>query len=1142
VLSDPPVSARYLTRESLSAAEAQTYRRSLELRQQAVRLELQSRKIAVTGSVTTLMNAIFVVAPPDRVDELKALPGVAGVIRMRLGKRVLNTATQLVNAPAAWALPAIGGQSNGGKGIKIGIIDTGIDQTHPAFIDPSLPAAGGAFPICTKDDGTVVSGQPSACPFTTNKVIVARSYVRQLAGFQTLSGTDTITGPPDPAYSQPDDYSARDRDGHGTAVASAAAGYATSGGTVPITGVAPKAYLGSYKVYGSPGVNDYTPEDVFIQAINDAVADGMDIVSFSSGFQAIGGATDVGATCGAAANVPCDALAWTFEQAARHGVTITVAAGNGGTNYLASNYYPVFSSIESPAIAPSVITTGATLNSHAFGPSVSVAGPGAPSSLQNIVSIPSDSYDYSLGAITAPLVDAAKVGDGYACSAFPAGSFTGSYALIQRSLQGANACAFADKASYASAAGAIGVILYLAPDRPSFANPFVETVQDYYGRLVGLSNADGVALKNYVNAHPGAMVTIDPAGALRLPDAAANLLASYSSFGPSLGAFPSCSGCANPAVKPDLVATGGGDYALLPDPNDYYLYGFSGMYLAAQNYDPMGSLYSANRFVAANGTSFAAPLTAGAAALVKQAHPDYTGAEIKSALVNWSNASAVTASDWGDVLDVRWMGAGLLDAAAAAKATIVASPPTVSFGAVKAGTALPAAQTVTITNKGSSAVTLAVAVASQSTGATVAVDKPSLSLGAAGSSTASATFNVSVTGSAPPAGVYAGQINLTAANVAMHVPYLFLVGNNTLTTTGNLVPMSPAVFDWPVGQDVGGIFVQLMDASGLPVSGAPVTFSVSNNALTMRSFGNGEPPCSPASSTAQVVCNTDSYGLAYLDVVMGTTTGSADVIISSSNALSNYVTFNIRQAPAIGAGGVVMNGSFTAPVAPGSYVSIYGTSLTDYTDSATTATLPLSLDNVTVTVDVPSAGISVPARIVHLTQLSGYDQIDIQMPWELQGQTSAQMKVTLNEYEYGNLVTVPVANYAPAFFHAAVDALDYPGYKVINSANAVARGGVAQLFVHGLGPVNNQPASGSYVADASATTTTTPIVKIGGQQAQVIFSGLAPGFPGEYQVNVIVPSGIGTGNQPVSIQIGGVTSAASYGIGSSATPVVIPVK
>jgi uncharacterized protein (TIGR03437 family) len=176
-----------------------------------------------------------------------------------------------------------------------------------------------------------------------------------------------------------------------------------------------------------------------------------------------------------------------------------------------------------------------------------------------------------------------------------------------------------------------------------------------------------------------------------------------------------------------------------------------------------------------------------------------------------------------------------------------------------------------------------------------------------------------------------------------------------------------------------------------------------------------------------------------------------------------------------------------------------------------------------------------------VTQLNGYDQIDIQLPWELQGQTSAQMKVTLNEYEPGNVVTVPVANYAPAFFHATVDALDL-NYNVIGAANPAVRGNYVQLFAHGLGPVNNQPASGSYVTDASATTTTAVTVKIGGQNAPVIFAGLAPGFPGEYQINAQVPSGIGTGNQPISITVGGVTSAASYGTGASATPVVIPVK
>jgi len=379
----------------------------------------------------------------------------------------------------------------------------------------------------------------------------------------------------------------------------------------------------------------------------------------------------------------------------------------------------------------------------------------------------------------------------------------------------------------------------------------------------------------------------------------------------------------------------------------------------------------------------------------------------------------------------------------------------------------------------------------------------------------------------------------------MHIPYLFLVGSNTLTSTGNMIPQYPGEFDWFAGEDWattnGPLFVQLVDANGVPVSNSPVTFSVSNNALTLQSAGYGAPPCTPASSTAQVVCNTDSYGMAWFDAVLGPTTGSVDVIVSASNALSNYVQFDIRQPPTIGAGGVVMNGSFTSPVAPGSYVSIFGTGLTDYTDTVTTATLPLTLDNVTVSADVPSAMISVPARLVHVTQLNGYDQIDIQLPWELQGQTSAQMKVTLNEYEPGNVVTVPVANYAPAFFHATVDALDL-NYNVIGAANPAARGNYVQLFAHGLGPVNNQPASGSYVTDASATTTTAVTVKIGGQNAPVIFAGLAPGFPGEYQINAQVPSGIGTGNQPISITVGGVTSAASYGTGASATPVVIPVK
>ena len=75
-------------------------------------------------------------------------------------------------------------------------------------------------------------------------MIVARSYVSAIA-----KGSNRA------ANSVPDDYSARDRDGHGSAVAAIAAGVQNSGGTVAFSGMAPKAYLGSYKIYGSNGVS-----------------------------------------------------------------------------------------------------------------------------------------------------------------------------------------------------------------------------------------------------------------------------------------------------------------------------------------------------------------------------------------------------------------------------------------------------------------------------------------------------------------------------------------------------------------------------------------------------------------------------------------------------------------------------------------------------------------------------------------------------------------------------------------------------------------------------------------------------------------------------------------------------------------------
>src|ERR1035437_2765376 len=222
ILQDEPVASRYTTRAQLHTAEADGYRRQLALRQSSVRQELERRGVPIISSVSEVLNAVFVSAPAERIDELAAIPGVLGVRPMRQIHLALNKATQLMNAPTAGNL--VGGQSKAGAGIKIGILDTGIDQNHPAMQDSSLAFPPG-FPKC--------SGSADACSYTNTKVIVARSYVSQI-----VIGNEA--DPKNPAAdSKPDDYSPRDRVGHGTAVASAAAGN-TNTGSVTFSGMAPK--------------------------------------------------------------------------------------------------------------------------------------------------------------------------------------------------------------------------------------------------------------------------------------------------------------------------------------------------------------------------------------------------------------------------------------------------------------------------------------------------------------------------------------------------------------------------------------------------------------------------------------------------------------------------------------------------------------------------------------------------------------------------------------------------------------------------------------------------------------------------------------------------------------------------------------
>src|SRR5204862_2127074 len=104
-----------------------------------------------------------------------------------------------------------------------------------------------------------------------------------------------------------------------------------------------------------------------------------------------------------------------------------------------------------------------------------------------------------------------------------------------------------------------------------------------------------------------------------------------------------------------------------------------------------------------SGTNMLTPLVSGAAVLVKQKHPGFTPAQVKSALVNAANSKAITANDLGDPVDMRSIGSGLLDAGAAVHATVASDPATSSFGSV---TNPAATQQVQLTNAGPSSVPL----------------------------------------------------------------------------------------------------------------------------------------------------------------------------------------------------------------------------------------------------------------------------------------------------------------------------------------------------------------------------------------------------------------------------------------------------
>jgi uncharacterized protein (TIGR03437 family) len=1043
ILDDAPLATQSGSRKSVNAAAQDR----LAAKHESLKSALAERGYRVTLSDPLLSNAVFIQGPERADQELRNLPGVAWVERLTPLKLHLTRALELTNVPAAWG--TLNGEQNAGAGTKIAVIDTGIDHTHPGFRDDNLNYPPG-FPKCSEARGD--------CAYVNRKVIAARSYV------------DMLVGGSDPATSRPDDVSPRDRVGHGTAVAMIAAGVRNTGPAGTITGVAPAAWLGNYKVFGSPGVNGrYTYDDVIIQALTDALNDGMNVAVLSLGTAAVWGPRDTGSTCGEEGTRACDWRAEVVENASRMGLAVVVSAGNSGDT---ATRFPAYNSVETPGTAPSAISVGSITSSQIWYQSVAVSGPNVPADLRRINALFGDGPRPG-GTLTLPARDVSKLGnDGRACEPLGNESLTGTIAVILR-----GDCQLPLKVQYAQRAGAAGVIIY--------QNEGVEGVFRMRGLeetgipAVIVGNRNGVALLNYINNNAGATVTLDPA-LTSVNTSDFNSVAWFSSRGPSIR---------ENGLKPELVAVG------------------TDLYTATQRFDPNGDMYDPAGYAAVEGTSFSAPLVAGVAALVKQRLPGLTPAQLKSALVNTTNPD-VTDWDEGRQIDANFfdMGAGRLDAAAAVRTNVTVEPAVLSFGVV--GTQLPAGRGLTVCNHSTGGVEFrASQLRPPDNSMTISVPA-SFSVPAG----RCADVPVTVSGSRPNPGLYQGEIRIEGGAVPLRVPYVYMVSDGV---PFSIVPLRGDGFEGEPGWEMELTF-KVIDRYGIPIPNAAVRFQ--------NTVGGGE--------VLEEGRTTDDLGIGYATVRLGRQIGEQEfyVAVGDNRDFGFYFSGRARPAPSITTGGVVnaASGQAAQGFAPGSYITIWGRGLSEILRAFNTPYLPLSLAGVSVSFDVPSQRISAPGRLHFVSD----GQINVQVPWELQGVSTAQMKVSIGDSS-SQLVTIPIASHSPALFEypdssgrQLVAAVNERG--VVGTGNPARRGGFVSLYVNGLGPVDPQPHSGEAAGGSPLSQTrATPEVTIGGRRAEVQFSGLAPGFVGLYQMNVRVPDDTATGLQPVVVTANGIASKAA---------------
>ncbi len=477
-----------------------------------------------------------------------------------------------------------------GEGVKVAVLDSGIDFTHRNLGGPGDQAITDE---CFAAAAVAVSGDCAT--------LFGESAPKVKGGYDFVGET----WPNGARTEDPNPIDAGTEAGHGTHVADIIGGRSADG---IHRGIAPDADLYAVKVCSAVstscnGVAILLGLDWSLDPNGDGdISDAMDVVNMS-----------LGSSYGQVQ----DDSAFAANNLVNAGVVVVASAGNSADR-------PFI--VGSPSSAQGVISVAQTALPDdlqwAIQPSTGPAITNAV--LQSWSPAPS-------GVVTGALARPTDAG-GIGCSPAAFASFpAGSVALIAR-----GSCNVSDKAVFAQAAGAIAVIIYNnAPgDPPSFSFGSIEPV---VVPTLSISQAAGQALVAALAARP-VSVTIDPANAISL----ANTMVGTSSRGLTVG---------DHLAKPDI--------------------GAPGAWLSAET----GTATEETNF---GGTSGAAPVVSGAAALLLQKYPEATPAVIKARLLNGAdNSNRTPTADGFIVTPISRIGAGEVRVAPSANAESVLATPKV---------------------------------------------------------------------------------------------------------------------------------------------------------------------------------------------------------------------------------------------------------------------------------------------------------------------------------------------------------------------------------------------------------------------------------------------------------------------------------